>query len=132
MLINFYKWAENFKNNPARRNRYIIATNGLAIIINILLWILLYYEFHRFASDNPDISNLPLHYNVFFGIDKFGPWYAILWLPGTGLIIAIINLLLAFITYNKKILASYFLSFSNLLAQILLALSAILIILINL
>ncbi|MFH1404592.1 MAG: hypothetical protein ABIH21_00645 [Patescibacteria group bacterium] len=34
---------------------------------------------------------IPLHYNVFFGIDQFGPWQYVFVIPVIGLIVFIIN-----------------------------------------
>lgn len=40
-------------------------------------------------------SFIPLHYNVYFGIDLFGAWYGIFVPPLFGLIVLIINLIVA-------------------------------------
>jgi hypothetical protein len=38
---------------------------------------------------------IPLHYNIYFGVDKFGPWFEIFELPLFGLLVWLINTWLA-------------------------------------
>ncbi|HBL39884.1 TPA: hypothetical protein DDZ10_04445 [Candidatus Uhrbacteria bacterium] len=44
------------------------------------------------VRENPFI---PLHYNIYLGIDGFGPWYRIFILPVLGLVMLVLNLSLA-------------------------------------
>jgi len=132
MLIHFYNFVEKIKNSPARRDKTILITLTLAFIINILLWIFLYWQIRKIIDSNPEYTNIPLHYNVFFGIDQYGKWYKIFLIPLAGLVIFLINSVTSFIIYSKKNILSYFLTFITLISQIILALAGTLIILINL
>lgn len=78
-----------------------------------------------------DQSFIPLHYNIYLGIDAYGYWTNLYWLPGWGLIFWIINTILAFTVYNKKIIAGYYLALSQPLIQFFLGVATLLIILMN-
>jgi hypothetical protein len=132
MRVKFYKLIEALKNSPARRNKFIILANVLALIINIGLWFFLYWQLKKIIQANPEFTTIPLHYNVFFGIDQFGKWYKAFILPLVGSVIFIVNFILAIFIYSKKSLASYFLAVASLLVQITLAASSLFIIMINL
>lgn len=67
-----------------------IALFSLALVVLMIalpLWKLL-----PIVSDRPFI---PLHYNIYLGIDRFGPWYQIFILPVIGGVILLLNLSLA-------------------------------------
>lgn len=59
----------------------------VVLMIALPLWKLL-----PIVSDRPFI---PLHYNIYLGIDRFGPWYQIFILPVIGGVILLLNLSLA-------------------------------------
>jgi len=80
---------------------------------------------------NPENTSLPLHYNIYWGIDLFGQWYQSLILPILGLAILVINFILAIFLYSQKIMASYFFTISSVFVQLFLLIASILIILIN-
>ncbi|OGF31583.1 hypothetical protein A2533_02835 [Candidatus Falkowbacteria bacterium RIFOXYD2_FULL_35_9] len=132
MLVSFYRFIENIKTSPARRDKIIVISNILALIINLIIWGFLYWSLRGIIGDNPESSTIPLHYNVFFGVDKFGKWYQAFILPLLGLIILLVNFVLAQIYFSKKSLLSYFLTISCVFIQIILLVSSFLIILINL
>ena len=131
MRLKFYQFIETIKNSPARQNKFIIIINIICLILNLALWLFLYWQLNKIVKINPEMTTIPLHYNVFLGIDKIGYWYNAFYLPLIGLVILIINFILAIYAYSKKSLASYFLSTSSFFVQIILAASGLLIILIN-
>jgi len=59
----------------------------ILIMIALPIWKLL-----PVVQDNPFI---PLHYNVYLGIDRFGPWYSVFVLPAIGVVFMLFNLMLA-------------------------------------
>jgi len=131
MLAFFHQLIDNFKTSPARKNKVILISTIIAIAINIAIWLLLILKFRPIALANPEKTTLPLHYNIYWGIDLFGQWYQSFLLPTLGLVIIIINFILAIYYYSKKILASYFFVIAAALVQAFLLISTILIILIN-
>jgi len=82
-------------------DRIVLVTVSLALILTGLVSWLLYTKFHQ------QTEFVPLHYNIYFGIDLYGPWYQILTLPATGLGLLFINFILSFILYKRVKLFSY-------------------------
>jgi hypothetical protein len=76
-------------------------------------------------------SFLPLHYNVYFGVDRFGPWYYVFMVPVIGLFIFFLNLFFETKYFKtEKILGRFFAVFS-ILFQFVLLVATILIVLVN-
>ncbi|MFA5021467.1 MAG: hypothetical protein WC508_00085 [Patescibacteria group bacterium] len=96
-----------------------------SLLINLSLWVGLLWQERAFSD------SIPLHYNIYYGIDLLGPWYQILLLPGLGLIFLVLNFGLASIFYRKEKIVSYFLVFSCSFVQLIFILASMLIVLIN-
>lgn len=131
MLVYFNNFFETITNSPAKRNKFILITLIIGLIINISIWIYLYLGVRQIIADNPLVTTIPLHYNVFLGIDLLGPVYTVYMMPLISSVIMLVNGILAFSLYSRKTMASYFLTFSALLAQIILLASTIFIVLLN-
>lgn len=111
------------------RDRFFQMVFSLALGINLIIWILLYFKFFPLRS----LGDLvPLHYNVYFGIDLVGKWYKIFIIPLAGFIIFLINLILYCTLYLKEKMIKYFLGIAGLFSQIVLLIASFTIILINL
>jgi hypothetical protein len=132
MIVFFHQLLESLKNSPARRNKLVLVLNFVALFLNLALWVFLFFQLKKILASQPEVTAIPLHYNVFLGIDLIGQWYHAFILPLIGLVVVIVNFILAFALYSKKILISYFLSFTSLLTQLILIVASLLIILINL
>jgi hypothetical protein len=132
MLIKFYKFVDSLKNSPARKDRLLLATTIGALVLNVGLWLFLYFELKAILAVEPDKLMMPIHYNVFFGIDLYQSWYMAYMFPGIGLGIWLINLILSWILYSKKNLASQFLGVTSFLAQLSLGVTGLLAISLNL
>lgn len=82
------------KETVAPQRLWRIPHSGVLIVLGISLlfvaaqWALLFWQLP------PTDQTVFLHYNVFFGIDLTGAWNQLLWLPGTGTGLLIINGLL--------------------------------------
>ena len=131
MLAFFHQLFENFKNSPARKNKIILICSILSLVLNLAIWALLIFKFRPVALANPEQITMPLHYNIYWGIDLFGRWYESFIIPVLGLTILIINFILAIFLYSQKSLASYFFIISAVFVQAFLITAMILIILIN-
>lgn len=46
-----------------------------------------------FQERASDVSSVVLHYNVYFGIDAFGPWQHLLFFPMYGISFVFLNIL---------------------------------------
>ena len=126
ILYNFAKFFES----TYRDDRWVKITFIFSFIINIAIWISLWLKIRPLAYIS-EFGDIPLHYNIYFGIDKIGPWYFTLVMPIIGLLVIIVNNALGYIFYHKEKVVSYFLIFTELLIQIILGGSTFLIILLN-
>lgn len=107
------------------KNKFIRFTLSLGIIFNILSWILFYFRIP--ISVEPII----LRYNIYTGISLIGPWYSVFYFSLAGVLILILNFILAKKFFlNKRILA-YALSTVALICQTLILLYGVLIVVIN-
>ena len=111
--------------SPARRDPWILGMAALAGVINTVLWGLLLW---RFAGATEFII---LQYTIYFGISALGPWYQILLLPLSGLLIGILNFWLAMRWYLHEALMSYCLVVTAVAVNALLMTAGIFLIYIN-
>jgi Co/Zn/Cd efflux system component len=132
MLVFIYQFLDRLKTTPARKNKTIVISSILGLTLNILIWLIIYLKFYPLVYNLPEEQSfIPLHYNIYLGIDLFGPWQNIFYLPGIGLLIFLVNTISALLLYSKKEILSYFLSISSSLLQVFLLLATIFVILIN-
>jgi len=110
------------KLGPFFKDKFIIIFFIITIIINFTLWVILSQKI------KPNPEPIPLHYNIYFGIDLIGLWYKIYFIPGAGFLIIFINLLLSSIIYKREKIISYFLMIAASVAQIILLGATLLII----
>ena len=66
----------------------------VGLIINSIAWSIIYFKIR------PTAEVIPLHYNVFYGVDYAGPGYYAYVIPLVGLLILIINSI--FFQFAKK------------------------------
>ncbi len=79
-----------------------------------------------------DIGFIPLHYNIYFGIDQFGPWYGVFLPAGLGAIILFINITAASMFFRTERLLALFLAWGTVAANAVLLTSIIFTITLNL
>lgn len=110
------------------RDRFFQIVFSTALGINLVIWILFYFTFYPLRT----LGDLvPLHYNIYFGIDLVGKWYEIFTIPFVGFFFILIDFILSCFFYLREKIIGYFLGVTVLFSQILLAIAAIMIILIN-
>lgn len=132
MLVLIHKFLNKLYSTPARKNKTIVVCFLIGLTLNLIIWLLIYFKFYPVVYNLPEEQSfVPLHYNIYLGVDLFGKWQKIFILPAIGLIIIIANTILAFNLFDKKELASHFLMISSALSQLILLLAAIFAILIN-
>ncbi|MDD4606856.1 MAG: hypothetical protein PHS07_00745 [Patescibacteria group bacterium] len=84
-----------------------------SLFSNLIIWITIYLTQRRV------IEFIPLHYNVYFGVDIIGYWQELFKIPGIALFFLVINYILAYILFKKEKLVAYFLVATTILIQIL-------------
>lgn len=132
MLVFLYQFLEKLRTTPARKNKLILLSGIAGLALNIFIWLIIYFKFYPLVYNLPEEQSfIPLHYNIYLGVDLFGKWQNIFYLPGIGLAIFLVNTISALLLYSKKEILSYFLSISSALLQVFLLLATIFVILIN-
>lgn len=107
------------------KDKSILSLLVLAVFFNLLTWSIMAWGVRFFPG------LMPLHYNIYFGPDLFGPWYQILFIPGLGLAFLIVNLFLSLYFYKNNSLLVYFLIGVGFLVQLILFLASVFIIYLN-
>ncbi len=100
----------------------------LSVVLNLAMWGVLYWKFSPLQALG---DRLPLHYNVYFGIDFVGPWYKVFIMPLAGIFFVVVNFVLADAIYLRDKVTSYFLVGSATFAQALIFLAAYAVIMLN-
>jgi hypothetical protein len=75
---------------------------------------------------------VPLHYNIYSGIDLFGPWWRIFMIPAIGLIIFVLNLILAVGIWPRDRVLSYFYQGMGMGSQLILFVAMVFVVFLNL
>ncbi len=75
---------------------------------------------------------IPLHYNIYSGIDLFGPWWYIFMIPVIGLAIFVLNLVLAIGIWRREQVLSYFYLGVSAGSQLILFMAMVFVVLLNL
>src|SRR3989338_8238054 len=71
-----------------------------------------------FLKIRPTSQPIPLHYNVYVGINYIGPWYYLYGIPVIASIIVLINQILGLIFFHRKKFLSYFLGVASSLVSL--------------
>jgi len=119
-----------FFENPYREDLNVRINLLFSLVVNIIMWLAIYYKLEPF-SYLAEFGQIYLHYNLYFGIDNIGPWYMVFALPVLGLLVIVINNILAYIFYLQEKVVSLVLVFSQSVVQIILLAATIFIILLN-
>ncbi len=75
---------------------------------------------------------IPLHYNIYFGVDRFGPWYDVFALPIIGAGLLLLNLVFEGMYVAREHVLAKFFATATLVAEAILLVSMVFIVLLNL
>jgi hypothetical protein len=123
-MFNYQKYTTIF-NKSFFKDRLVRFFLLASFLINASIWAILGWGVRYYPE------SMPLHYNIYFGPDLFGPWYQILFIPGLGLCLLLLDFLFALYFFKKNGLLSYLLIGFALWAQIFLLTASSLIIYLN-
>lgn len=107
------------------RDKFIKFNLVFALVTNVVLWLWLFWATRDFSG------HIALHYNIYFGIDAFGPWPELFYLPALGLVFFLLNFALGGPSFGKEKNLAYFLVGVATFNQLILFISAYFIIFIN-
>jgi len=122
----FFQLREMIYNSPAKRDRIVFVSFVFSLAVSIIGLIFVFFNFWR-VSDY-----IILRYNIYFGISSLGFWARLLWLPGFGLAVCLLNFFLSFKLFLKDKLSAYFLSVGSAFVNLLILIALGLIFYINL
>ena len=74
---------------------------------------------------------IPLHYNIYIGIDQFGPWYYVFFIPALGSALFLINLVFEGAYFRREHVLAKFFAVTTLMAEAILFVSMVFILLLN-
>ena len=103
-----------------------------AILSFLIFLIVLYLPIWRIlplAGEHPYIQ---LHYNIYLGVDRFGDWKELFVLPGLGLGILFLNLVLQTFSFRHERLLAMLFGISTVFLELILLCAMGLIVLLNL
>lgn len=98
---------------------------SLSLLVNICAWVWLLINIHS------NVDQIFLHYNILFGVDLVGSWYQVLTIPIAGLLILLLNAVLGWFLYKQDAFAAYILNAIAVFVNILLLISAALLVFLN-
>lgn len=111
----------------SRRFFKIASLTGLALIVFAFA-----FPIWQLFPDIRERIAIPLHYNIHFGVDLFGPWWLIFTFPAVGLIILILNFVMAFFLWRREKVLSYFFVSVSIITSLVALTSTIFVVLLNL
>jgi hypothetical protein len=100
-FFNDNKDMPSFLTRNFFKDKIILIMTLSALVLNVAVWAYLLWQ----IGDTKTMR--PLHYNIYFGIDWYGPGWKLYIYPVFALIITIADYVLAFFWYNQQKLFSY-------------------------
>ena len=92
---------------------------GVCLILNIITFFFIYFKIR------PGDQTLALHYNVLVGVEWYGKGKNLYFLPGVGLVISAVNLVLYRALKDSKNFLSFLTVFASLCVQAVLLAAAL-------
>ena len=112
------------KHSKLFRRTTVVSGALLLLTVALPIWKII-----PIGADNPFI---PLHYNVYMGIDEFGPWQSVFVLPAIGLVLLLVNVVLQGTLHRHEKVLSTFFAVATVASEAVLLVSMTLIVLLNL
>lgn len=122
------KISKEFLKRVFTRDRIVSISAIVAVILHFITWILLIWRGLPLANR----GFLPLHYNIYFGVDLIGPWYELFIPVLFGLGALIINFFLITLIYERRRLFAHFFSLGTVLLELIILTASFFMILLNL
>ena len=108
-----------------RKDKFIKINFFVSLVINILAWILFYFR------TPVQMEPIILRFNIYVGINLIGPWYEVFYFSAIGLLIILINFLLARWSFKRDRNLAYFLVATATLSQIIILIYGTLLMMVN-
>ncbi|NQV13315.1 MAG: hypothetical protein HQ530_03365 [Parcubacteria group bacterium] len=92
---------------------------GLGVLINFAVWMVLALKI------KPSVYPIPLHYNIYSGIDAIDLWYKSFVIPAFGFFLLFLNFVVSLAFYRREKFITHLLAVSNVVIQLLLLAASI-------
>ena len=102
----------------------VISLTLMVLTVGLIFW--------KLAPIGRELDVIPLHYNVYFGVDLLGRWYRVFLLPAMGLVLFAANALFARALWEKEHVLSFFFAVGTIVISTVIFLAVLLITLLNL
>lgn len=121
------RWIAVYRDLFASSHYYRVS----AVISAVLVILMVALPLLRLVPELQGKFYIPLHYNIYIGIDQFGPWYHVFFIPAIGSALFLVNLLFEGIYFRREHVLAKFFATTSLLAEAILFISMVFIILLN-
>lgn len=101
---------------------------GASIFLLALTLALPIWRIVPIAGEKP---YLPLHYNIYFGVDRFGPWWQVFVPPALGVVFLLVALAMQVRFFRREPMLGRFFSVSTVLIEAVLLVAMTLLVLLN-
>ncbi len=101
----------------------------LSLVLLFAAFVLPVWRILPLAEDEPFIA---LHYNIYLGVDRFGPVWHIFFIPILGLFFLLLNTVIQAVSFHRQKTLSLFFAVATPLLQLTLLAAMALIVIINL
>lgn len=112
-----------------KKSRMVRVTTALSVLLLAATFFLPAWRLMPLADQTPFIA---LHYNIYLGVDRFGAIEKLFYLPFTGLLFLVVNLLVMARAWKHQKTLALFFAAANPLFQFILLVAMVLIVLMNL
>lgn len=111
-----------------QKERLIVWTTVISVFFLIVTTVLPIWRILPLGAESPFIA---LHYNIYLGVDRFGPIWHIFFLPALGLLFLVLNLTIEAWAYRTQKTLSFFFAATTPFLELVLLAAMVLIVLIN-
>ncbi len=102
-------------------DKFVLVFTVLSVLANFAIWMILALRI------KPSVYPIPLHYNIYGGIDTIDLWYKVFVVPGFGLFLLLVNFVASLLFYRREKFVTHLLTVSNFVVQVLLLVASVVI-----
>lgn len=109
-------FSREFLRRVFLRDRIVLYSLLVALLLQAFTWGFLIWR----VLPLQDQALMPLHYNIYFGIDLLGPWFGVFLPAGFGLAACMVNTLFIIFMYERQRLLAHFFAICTALIELIL------------
>jgi hypothetical protein len=109
----------------SRVYRFSVLASMVLVVVTVVL------PLARLWPNTKGAPFIPLHYNIYLGVDQFGPWERLLLIPVLGIGLFLLNMIFEGWYFRREHVLATFFSVATVLAEATLFISMVFIVLLN-